>query len=59
MAEQFLYEKLDVAKEVGMSIDFPEIIKSGLSKRISLREYQIDAFINFTLYFDNDRLRKK
>lgn len=58
MAEQFLYEKLDVAKEVGMSIDFPEIIKSGLSKRISLREYQIDAFINFTLYFDNDRLRK-
>ena len=58
MAEQFLYEKLDVAKEVGMSIDFPEIIKSGLSKRISLREYQIDAFINFALYFDNDRLRK-
>lgn len=58
MAEQFLYEKLDVAKEVGMSIDFPEVIKSGLSKRISLREYQIDAFINFALYFDNDRLRK-
>lgn len=58
MAEQFLYEKLDVAKEVGMSIDFPEIIKSGLSKRISLREYQINAFINFALYFDNDRLRK-
>ncbi|MDY5842214.1 MAG: DEAD/DEAH box helicase family protein [Peptoniphilaceae bacterium] len=58
MAEQFLYEKLDVAKEVGMSIDFPEIIKSGLSKRISLREYQIDAFTNFALYFENDGLRK-
>lgn len=58
MAEQFLYEKLDVAKEFGMSIDFPEIIKSGLSKRISLREYQIDAFTNFALYFDNDGLRK-
>ena len=58
MAEQFLYEKLDVAKEVGMSVDFPEIIKSGLSKRISLREYQIDAFTNFALYFDNDGLRK-
>ena len=58
MAEQFLYEKLDVAKEVGMSIDFPEIIKSGLSKKISLREYQIDAFTNFALYFDNDGLRK-
>ena len=58
MAEQFLYEKLDVAKEVGMNVDFPEIIKSGLSKRISLREYQIDAFTNFALYFDNDGLRK-
>lgn len=58
MAEQFLYEKLDVAKEVGISINFPEIIKSGLSKKISLREYQIDAFTNFALYFDNDGLRK-
>lgn len=58
MAEQFLYEKLDVAKEVGMSIDLPEIIRSGLSKKISLREYQIDAFANFALYFDNDGLRK-
>ena len=58
MAEQFLYEKLDVAKEVGMSVNFPEIINSGLSKKISLREYQIDAFTNFTLYFDNDGLRK-
>ena len=58
MSEPFLYEKLDVAKEVGMSVDFPEVIKSGLSKKISLREYQIDAFINFALYFDNDGLRK-
>lgn len=58
MAEQFLYEKLDVAKEFGMSVDFPEIIKSGLSKRISLREYQIDALTNFALYFGNDGLRK-
>ena len=58
MSEQFLYEKLDVAKEVSMSVDFPEIIKSGLSKRISLREYQIDAFTNFALYFENYKLRK-
>lgn len=58
MAEQFLYEKLDVAKEVGMIIDFPEIIKSGLSNKISLREYQIDAFTNFALYFESDGLRK-
>ena len=49
MAEQFLYEKLENAKEFGASADLPEIIKSGLSKRISLREYQIEAFTNFVL----------
>lgn len=58
MVEQFLYEKLDIAKEVGMNVDFPEIIQSGLSKKISLREYQIDAFTNFALYFGNKGLRK-
>lgn len=58
MAEQFLYEKLDVVKEAGMQIDFPEMIKKGLSKKIILREYQIDAFNNFALYFENDGLRK-
>lgn len=58
MAEQFLYEKLENAKEFGVSADLPEIIKSGLSKRISLREYQIEAFTNFVLYFENDRLKQ-
>lgn len=58
MSEQFLYEKLDIVKEAGMSTNFPEIIKSGLSKKIPLREYQIDAFTNFVLYFDSDGLRK-
>ena len=56
MAEQFLYEKLDVAKEVGIDIDFPEIIKSGLSKRIFLREYQTDAFTNFAAYIPTQKL---
>lgn len=58
MSELFLYEELDAVKRFGISADFPEVIKSGLSKKISLREYQIDAFINFALYFDNDGLRK-
>ncbi|MDO5041647.1 MAG: DEAD/DEAH box helicase family protein [Peptoniphilus sp.] len=58
MAEQFLYEKLDVAKELGISAELPEIIGSGLSKKIALREYQIDAFKNFVMYFENDNLRK-
>lgn len=58
MAEQFLYEKLEIAKELGMSIEFPDIIKRGLSKSITLRDYQVEAFENFTLYFENQGLRK-
>lgn len=58
MAEQFLYEKLDIAKELGMEIDLPEIIQSGLAKKIELREYQIDAFKNFVRYYETDSLRK-
>ena len=58
MADQFLYEKLDILREVGIIQDIPEIIKKGLSKKIDLREYQIDAFKNFVLYFENKNLRK-
>lgn len=58
MSEPFLYEKLDVIKEAGSNVDFPDIIKSGLSKKIFLREYQVEAFKNFALYFVNDRLKK-
>ncbi|VEU60722.1 Uncharacterized protein conserved in bacteria [Mycoplasmopsis bovigenitalium] len=57
MKEQFLYEKINTLKEYGKSIDFPDIINSGLSKNIILREYQKDAFSNFILYFENGKLR--
>lgn len=58
MSEQFLYEKLDNAKEVGLNIEFPKIIEKGLSDKIILREYQIEAFKNFILYFESGNLRK-
>lgn len=58
MTEQFLYEKLDVLREAGIQYDFPEIIKQGLSKKIVLRKYQVDAFSNFVSYFENGKLRK-
>lgn len=58
MVEQFLYEKLDVLREAGIVLDLPEIIESGLSKKIVLREYQVDAFNNFLMYFENDKLKK-
>ena len=60
MANDFLYEKIDVLKELdsGYENELPEIIKTGLSKNIVLRTYQKDAFKNFVTYFKNDKLRK-
>lgn len=58
MAEQFLYEKLDVLREAGITSDLPEIIKNGLGEKIKLREYQIDAFKNFISYYENENLKK-
>ena len=58
MAEHFLYETLDILREAKVNLDLPEIIETGLSKNIILREYQIDAFKNFVTYFENDNLKK-
>ena len=58
MSEHFLYETLDILREAKVNLDLPEIIETGLSKNIILREYQIDAFKNFVTYFENDNLKK-
>lgn len=58
MTEKFLYEKLDVLKEAGIDTNLPDIIEAGLSKNIILRGYQTDAFKNFIVYFENDKLKK-
>ena len=58
MNEQFLYQKVDILKEEAISIDIPEIITKGLSKKIILREYQIEAFKSFLVYYENDKLKK-
>ena len=57
MNEQFLYQKVDILKEEAISIDIPEIITKGLSKKIILREYQIEAFKSFLVYYENDKLK--
>ena len=57
MSEHFLYETLDILRDAKVNLDLPEIIETGLSKNIILREYQIDAFKNFVTYFENDNLR--
>ena len=56
--ERFLYEKLDVSREIGAIKEIPNFLKQGLSKRIELREYQKEAFENFITYFENEKLNK-
>ena len=58
MQRQFLYEILDTLKEYESKVNLPEIIKKGLSKKIILREYQIEAFNNFISYFENENIKK-
>ena len=35
--ERFLYEKLDVSREIGATKEITNFLKQGLSKRIELR----------------------
>lgn len=58
MDNHFLYEKIDIFKEMSNVSELPEIIEKGLSNKIVLREYQKEAFNNFVLYYDNLKLRK-
>lgn len=58
MNEHFLYEKINNAKEFGLDTQIHEIIKNSLSRKIDLREYQLDSFKNFILYFENEKLSK-
>ena len=56
--EDFLYKKLDILRESGVTKEIPYFLKHGLSERIELREYQKEAFENFIIYFENDKLNK-
>ena len=56
--ERFLYEKLDLSREIGATKEITNFLKQGLSKRIELREYQKEAFENFITYFENEKLNK-
>jgi type III restriction enzyme len=58
MEQRFLYEKLNVVKELGQLKDIPEIIEKGLAPHIHLREYQEEAFRYFITYFEEENLRK-
>jgi len=58
MEEMFLYQKMDVLKEMNKLHDVPECVEGCLSKNKVLRDYQKDAFRYFITYFEDERLHK-
>lgn len=58
MNDKFLYEKLDTLKEINRLSTIPEFLKQGLADKITLRDYQKDAFSYFITYFESELLRK-
>lgn len=58
MDDKFLYEELDSIKKFGFLKELPDIIESGLSENILLRDYQKEAFQNFITYMENEELSK-
>lgn len=58
MDGKFLYEELDSINKFGFLKDLPDIIESGLSENIILRDYQKEAFQYFITYMENEELSK-
>lgn len=54
----FLYEELDSINKFGFLKDLPDIIETGLSENIILRDYQKEAFQYFITYMENEELSK-
>ena len=55
MPEQFLYQRLDAASELGLlNIDVPGSITQNLNPEFELRDYQTDAFARFIHCFNNN-----
>lgn len=58
MDGKFLYEDLDSLNKFGLLKELPDIIESGLSENIILRDYQKEAFQYFITYVENEELSK-
>ena len=56
---QFLYEKIDTLREVGVLKKMPKYIADYLNPKFELRPYQKQAFENFITYFESDKLCQK
>lgn len=55
----FLYEKIDILREGGVSKELPQYIQDNLNPNFELRPYQTTAFENFITYFENNKLCRK
>lgn len=58
MSKLFLFEELNTLKKYGHLNDIPDIIRTGLSDHIVLRDYQEEAFQYFISYVENETLSK-
>lgn len=58
MSKLFLYEELNTLKRFGLLSEIPDIIRTGLSDHIVLRDYQEEAFQYFISYVENETLSK-
>lgn len=59
MADQYLYQELDVIKKIGALKELPSYIESNLNPNIILRDYQEDAFRYFISYVESDLIKNK
>lgn len=59
MADQYLYQELDVIKKIGALKELPSYIETNLNPNIILRDYQENAFRYFITYVESDLIKNK
>lgn len=59
MPSLFLYEKIESARELGVTKSVPQFIIDNLSKNIKLRDYQLKAFENTLIYLEGNLSKNK
>lgn len=58
MENKYLYETIEALDDAGLLVEIPDVIKTGLSPNIVLRDYQEKSFKYFITYFENENLKK-
>ena len=58
MESKYLYEILESLEKAGALLNVPDIINTGLSENIVLRDYQKRAYEYFVTYYENEKLKE-